>query len=102
MLFAATVVTAAAKDIKTVIFTTTPQMHCVNCENKIKNELRFEKGVKDIQTSVEEQKVTITYDADKTSPEKLQKAFDKIGYKAEETTKDAKIETRTDEPCENM
>lgn len=31
-----------AKDIKTVVFTTTPQMHCEACENKIKSNLRFE------------------------------------------------------------
>ena len=31
-----------AKDIKTVVFTTTPQMHCAACENKIKSNLRFE------------------------------------------------------------
>ena len=34
-----------AKDIKTVVFTTTPQMHCEACENKIKSNLRFEKGL---------------------------------------------------------
>ena len=27
---------AAAKDIKTVVFTTTPQMHCESCEAKIR------------------------------------------------------------------
>jgi len=32
---------AAAKDIKTVVFTTTPQMHCENCENKIKGNRFF-------------------------------------------------------------
>lgn len=69
-----------AKDIKTVVFTTTPQMHCENCENKIKGNLRFEKGIKDIATSVPDQKVTIQYDADKTSPEKIAKGFAKIGY----------------------
>ncbi len=37
---------ASAKELKTVIFTTTPQMHCANCENKVKGNLRFEKGVK--------------------------------------------------------
>ena len=31
-----------AKTIKTVDLTTTPQMHCQNCENKIKGNLRFE------------------------------------------------------------
>lgn len=71
-----------AKDIKTVVFTTLPQMHCENCENKIKGNLRFEKGVKDITTSIPEQKVTVKYDAAKTTPEKLIKGFAKIGYEA--------------------
>lgn len=35
---------AFGKDIKTVVFKTTPEMHCNNCETKIKNNLRFEKG----------------------------------------------------------
>ena len=42
-----------AKDIKTVVVTTTPQMHCNNCELKIKNNLRFEKGVKKIETDID-------------------------------------------------
>lgn len=46
-----------AKDIKTVVFTTLPQMHCENCENKIKGNLRFEKGIKQITTSVPDQKL---------------------------------------------
>ena len=70
------------KDIKTVVITTTPQMHCANCENKIKNNIRFEKGVKDIKTSVEAQTVTIKYDADKTNVNNLIKGFSKIGYAA--------------------
>ena len=45
-LFCAT--TAFGKDIKTVVFKTTPEMHCNNCETKIKNNLRFEKGVKEL------------------------------------------------------
>ena len=40
---------ASAKDLKTVIFTTTPQMHCANCEARVKNNLRFVKGVKEIK-----------------------------------------------------
>ena len=50
-LFCAT--TAFGKDIKTVVFRTTPEMHCNNCETKIKNNLRFEKGVKEIVTDRE-------------------------------------------------
>jgi mercuric ion binding protein len=55
------------REIKTVVFTTTPQMHCAACENKIKNNLRFEKGIKNIETSVPDQTVTVKYNADKTT-----------------------------------
>ena len=55
------------REIKTVFFTTTPQMHCAACENKIKNNLRFEKGIKSIETSVPNQTVTVKYNADKTT-----------------------------------
>lgn len=50
-----------------MVFTTTPQMHCAVCENKIKNNLRFEKGIKNIETSVPNQTVTVKYNADKTT-----------------------------------
>lgn len=55
------------REIKTVFFTTSPQMHCAACENKIKNNLRFEKGIKSIETSVPNQTVTVKYNADKTT-----------------------------------
>ena len=71
---------AYAKDLQEVVFTTNPPMSCNNCENKIKNNIRFEKGVKNIQTNLKDQRVTIEYDADKTNPENIEKAFSKIGY----------------------
>lgn len=73
-------VSAYAKEIKTVVVTTNPEIECENCENKIRNELKFTKGVKRIAIDRPAQQVTITYDADKTSVEKLAAAFDKIGY----------------------
>ena len=76
------VIVASAKDVKTIVFTTNPIMHCESCENKIKGNLRFEKGVKEIETNVEKQRVTVKYDASKTNVEKLQKAFSKFGYEA--------------------
>ena len=77
----------AAKDIKKLVVTTTPIMYCENCENRVKNGMRFVKGVKKIETSVPNQTVTITYDADKNSEEVIIKSFDKIGYKAEKVEK---------------
>lgn len=75
---------AYAKDIQKLVLTPEPQMHCASCENRIKKALKFEKGVKDIATDLDEQTVTITYDADKTTPEKLQKALEKEGYATEQ------------------
>lgn len=75
---------AFAKDIQKVTVTTEPQMHCSNCEAKIKNFFKFEKGIKKIETSVPDQRVTITFDADKTSKKKIVESFGKIEYKATE------------------
>ena len=76
-----------AKDIKTLVVTTLPQMHCASCENKIKGNLRFEKGVKEIQCDIPKQMVTITYDAEKTTPEAIIQSFGKFGYTATEVKK---------------
>lgn len=84
-----------AKDIQELVVTTTPQMSCQNCENKIKGNLRFEKGVKKVETNLKDQRVVVEYDADKTSPEKIEEAFNKIGYKVEVVGEDNK-------KCENQ
>ena len=52
--------------LRVLVLTPTPQMHCQNCENKIKKNMRFEDGVKKVETSIERQEVTITYDPKKT------------------------------------
>jgi len=66
--------------IDTLKVTTTPQMHCSGCENKIKSNLRFVKGMKKIETSVEKQQVTVIYDKKKSNYETIVAAFKKIGY----------------------
>ena len=57
-----------AKDIRVVVFKVA-QMHCEKCEKKVKDNMRFEKGLKDLSTEVKTKTVTITYDADKTNVE---------------------------------
>ena len=73
-------ITTMAKTIKTTVFTTSPQMHCENCEKKIKSNIRFVKGTKKIATSVDDQKVTIVYDGRKAKYNDYVEAFKKIGY----------------------
>lgn len=79
-----TAMVSMAKDIKTVVVTTQPQMHCESCEKKIQGNLRFEKGVKQIECNIDAQRVVITYDADKTNPKAIIDSFGKFGYKATE------------------
>ncbi len=90
----------SAKDIKTVVLTTNPQMHCEKCEQKIKGYLRFERGVKKIVTSVPDQTVTITYDADKTTVGNITKAFEKIGYEVRQLKEGEKVEKETESSCD--
>lgn len=75
------------KDVKTVVLKTQPEMHCANCEKKIKENIRFEKGIKSIKTDLKDKTVTIEYDADKTSVDNIIKGFKKIKYEATEAKK---------------
>ena len=58
------------------------QMECVNCENKVKKNIPFEKGVKKMETDLKTRTVTITYDSDKTNIQKLKDGFAKFKYEA--------------------
>ena len=65
---------------RVAVFTPTPQMHCQKCETKIKKNMRFEKGVRKVETDLEKQHVTITYDPRKTDVKGLQEGMKNIGY----------------------
>jgi copper chaperone CopZ len=90
VLFAALAIAAIcnAKDIKSVVLKTQPEMHCANCEKKIKDNIRFEKGIKSITTNLKDKTVTVEYDADKTNVPNIINGFKKINYEASEV-KDA-------------
>lgn len=75
-------VAVLAKELRVVVFKV-EQMECANCEKKVKNTIKFEAGLKNINTDLKNQTVTIEYDADKASVEKLQAAFKKkLKYEA--------------------
>ena len=83
---------ASAETLKTVVVTPSPKLTCQNCEKKVKDNVRFVKGTKKIETSVKENTVTITYDADKAKVADYEAAFKKIGRSitVKEEPKDAK------------
>ena len=89
-----------AQEIKEVVFSTEPEIHCESCVKRIKDNLRFEKGVKAINPDLNTKLVTIQYDSEKTNPENLIKAFAKIKYKA--TVVEPKKETEKEEKTEQL
>jgi len=61
-------------------------MDCHNCEQKIKKNIAYEKGVKDLNTNLETKLVTIKYQSDKTDKAKLKKSIEKLGFTCTEVT----------------
>ncbi|MDE5732723.1 MAG: heavy-metal-associated domain-containing protein [Bacteroidales bacterium] len=59
-------------------------LHCANCVKKVQENIAFEKGVKDLKVSLEDQTVDIKYDASKTSEEALKSAIEALGYPVSE------------------
>ena len=75
-----TAAVAPKKDIRTVTFKSS--MHCENCVKKLTDNLAYAKGVKDLKISLEQNTITVTYDATKTSEETLAGLIKKLGYSA--------------------
>ncbi|MBQ1743211.1 MAG: cation:dicarboxylase symporter family transporter [Oscillospiraceae bacterium] len=69
-----------AAQLRQLVVTPTPQMHCQSCENKIKNQLALEKGVQKVVTNLTDQTVTVTYNARKTNKETIIKSLGEVGY----------------------
>jgi len=65
-------------------------LHCENCVQKVRKNIPFEKGVKDLTTNLDKQLVTVTYQTDKTDKSKLKKSIEKLGFTCEEVKEGAK------------
>lgn len=66
------------KEYRTVVYKV--HLHCKDCVLKINENIAFEKGVKDLDVSLEDQTVKVTYDPKKTDEEKLEAALGRLGY----------------------
>jgi len=83
------VLTLSAQDkkkVEEVIFETS--ITCDHCVNTIMSSLPLEKGVKDVKCDVKTKEVKVSYKKDKTDPEKIKRALEKLGYVAKKKEKD--------------
>lgn len=102
MVLAVTAMSAKNGDDQTVNFRINPPMHCNNCENKIKSELKFEKGVSDIIAKAPGDIVTVKFNSKKTNVDKIVASLAKAGYTAEPVegcAKDAKASCDKKDGC---
>lgn len=65
-------------EVKEVTFVVA--IDCENCVKKVQENIAFEKGVKDLKITLEDQTVALKYDAAKTSESTLKAAIEKLGY----------------------
>lgn len=86
---------ATAQDT-TVVIKSTAQ--CGECKEKIENALNFEKGVKSSDVNIDTKEVTVVYNPDKTTPDKIRTAISKAGYDADNIPADEKAYKRL-KPC---
>ncbi len=75
---------AKKKSTQTVFFKS--NMHCADCENKLFETLRFEKGVKDLTVDHVSNTVKVEFVTGKSSSGKLVQTIEKAGYEAVEIT----------------
>lgn len=72
-------------------------MTCHSCQKKIERNIPFEKGVTDLKVDLDKKTVLIEYRKDKTTQEKLQEAFEKMGYTAIAISPETNTEEKTEE-----
>ena len=65
-------------EVKDVTFSV--YLHCENCVKKVQENIAFEKGVKGLEVSLENQTVAVKYDDAKTSEDVLKATIEKLGY----------------------
>ncbi len=64
-------------------------MHCDACEKTLFEQLRFEKGVKDLEFDHVSNTIRVVYADGKTNPVNLAGSVGKKGYKADPITEEA-------------
>jgi periplasmic mercuric ion binding protein len=67
-------------NLKIVTFDTS--IHCEDCVNKVFNNLPKETGVVDLKVELENKLVTVVFNSEETTVEKLAEKINELGYSA--------------------
>lgn len=80
----------------TIQIQTTAQ--CGECKMNLERNIGFEKGVKSVKLNMDSKILTVIYNPEKTTPEKLRVAVTKTGYDADDLPADPKAVAKLN-PC---
>lgn len=59
-------------------------MHCISCENRIKDAVSKSNGVKNAKVDYSSEKATIEFDEEKTDIKNIMNTIKNVGYQPEE------------------
>jgi periplasmic mercuric ion binding protein len=89
--------TPTKDEFKTITIKTSAM--CDMCKETLEKAMAYEKGVKESSLDVDSKVLTVTYNANKTSPEKIKLAVTKAGYDADEMPADTRAYDNLDACC---
>lgn len=87
LLFFAVTVSAQKKSEEIKILTSA---QCGQCKDRIEKMMAYEKGVMKSNLNLEDKVLTVTYNPGRTSPDKIRKAVNSVGYDADNSKADEK------------
>lgn len=99
VMFAIITNTVKAQDATTAELKIKTSATCSMCKTTIEKYMAFEKGVKKSSLDVDSKILTVTYNPEKTNPEKLRVAVTKSGYDADDLKADPKAYKKLDDCC---
>ncbi len=73
---------------------------CGMCEERIENDLAYEKGVRYVDLDDKTKIVTVEYKTSKTNPDKIRKAISMIGYDADDVEADKEAHDKLPACCQ--
>jgi len=99
LMFVMSATTSIAQNATTAELKIKTSAVCDMCKETVVKNMAFEKGVKKSTLDVESKVLTVIYNPQKTTPEKLRAAVAKIGYDADEVPADPKAYKKLDACC---
>jgi mercuric ion binding protein len=73
---------------------------CDQCKERIEKALAFEKGIKRSNLNLDTKEITVVYNPEKTTPEKIRKAIAAVGYDADNVPADEKAYKKLPKCCQ--